>query len=264
MGDRVTNNTKYEQVKKTLRALLLSSKGGCSPRSLADDYRYLYGESIPYKALGFDTLMELVHSMKDVVRVQYQGSGGTRLYGVADDSTRHIAGMVAKQKNSRKGRLVNMPSHPTISMITKRGVSWAAKEGPLPKAPLAFQAQLKTLFLSYPNGLALHDFGEAFARRFGYYFSYRGWGFTSLEQVLKSIPEVITVEMDSVRACKVVKLVKSSLVRKEGVSEGVRRPSLESINSQKLDMSGSVEGECPCYPKGEMFACGLVTGWTLF
>lgn len=235
MVDSVTDSKDYQQVKKTIRALLLSTKRGCSPRSLVDDYRYLYGKSIPYKELGFDSLMELLHNMRDVVRVQCGGPNGTKLYGVADDSTRHIAGMVAKQKD-KKNRLVNVPSHPTISMITKRGASWGAKDSQLSKPPLTFQAQLKTLFLSYPNGVALHEFAEAFARRFGYYFSYKGWGFTSLEQVLNSIPEVVTVETDALRECRMVKLVKSE--RKESV----RRPSAESINNQRLDLSASVEG----------------------
>ena len=242
MASRVTDGEKLLKVKKTLRALLLSSKSGCSPRSLSDDYKYLYGRAIPHKELGFSSLMDLLHHMKDVVVVQHRAEG-TRLFGIADDSTRHIARMVARQSGGKKGKSISVPTHPTVSMVTRRGTSWASKDPPLPKPPLTFQAQLKTLFLSYPNGVALQDFAEAFARRFGYYFSYRGWGFTSLEQVLKSIPEVITVETDPARSCQIVKLVKATSERREGVVEGVRRPSAEAINSQKLDMSVSVEGE---------------------
>lgn len=248
------NSEKYLKTKKTLRALLLSSKGGCSVHSLVQDYKYLYGDTIPYKELGFGSLMELLHDMSDAVSM-HSRRDGVRLYGIPDETTRHIAGMVAKQKTAKGKRYSPSTNpHPSVSMITRRGPSssWCASkdlqpstESQLPKAPLTFQAQLKMLFLSYPNGVALHDFAEAFARRFGYYFSYRGWGFTSLEQVLKSIPEVIVVETDPVRDCRVVKLVKKTLGpgRSEGEGEGVRKPSIESINSQKLDMSASVEGE---------------------
>ena len=242
MADSGANSKEYFRVKKTIRALLLSSKGGCTPRSLLEDYKYLYGQTIPYKELGFNTLMDLLHYMKDVVIVQYRLEG-TKLYGIPDASTKHIAGMVAKQKDSKKNRSVSVSYHPTLSMVTKRGASWGCEDRESPKPPLTFQAQLRTLFLSYPNGVALHDFGEAFARRFGYYFSYRGWGFTSLEQVLRSIPDVITMENDPVRKCLIVKLVKKLQEGKEGVTEGVRRPSIEAINSQKLEMSASVEGE---------------------
>ena len=245
MASQLTDSEKLLKIKKTLRALLLSSKGGCSPRSLADDYRYLYGHPIPHKELGFSSLMDLLYHMKDVVVVQHRFEG-TRLFGIADDSTRHIARMVARQSGGKKGRSISVPNHPTVSMVTRRGTSWATKDPPKPKPPLTFQAQLKTLFLSYPNGVAVDDFSEAFARRFGYYFSYRGWGFSSLEHVLRSIPEVITVETEPARKCQIVKLVKATSVKREGVSESVRRPSAEAINSQKLDMSVSVEGECYC------------------
>ena len=56
----------------------------------------------------------------------------------------------------------------------------------------------------------------------GYTFRYRVYGFKTWETTLRSIPEVIIVEMDSVRGYPVVKLVKSS----------------------STDMSESVEGEC--------------------
>ena len=240
----------YLKLKKALRALLLSTKGGCSPRTLVDDYKLIYGEGIPYKQLGFNTLMDLLHDMRDAVAV-HRRAEGTRLYGIPDESTKHIAGMVAKQKDSKKNRATPASFHPTTSMITKRSASWGAKDDPAPKAPLTFHAQLKTLFLSYPNGVALHDFAEAFARRFGYYFSYKGWGFTSLEQVLLSVPEVITVETDPVRKCRIVKLTKPPAGKREGVHEGVtvRKPSIESINSQKLDTSESL-GESRYYSLG--------------
>lgn len=229
----------YEKLKKSLRAFLLSSKNGCTPRSLVEDYKHVYGEPIPFKQLGFKSLMELLHDMRDAVAVHYRPEG-TRLYGIADKSTKHIADMVASQKDSKKKKgSVNPSSHPTMSMITKRSASWGAKDSPVPKAPLTFHAQLKTLFLSYPNGVALHDFAEAFARRFGYYFSYKGWGFSTLEQVLGSIPEVITVETDQFRKIKIVRLTKPPV----GKRDGVRKPSVESLNSQKLEKTDSVEGE---------------------
>lgn len=227
----------YEKLKKTLRAFLLSSKNGCTPRSLVEDYKLVYKEPIPFKELGFKTLMELLHDMRDAVAVHYRPEG-TRLYGIADKSTKHIADMVASQKDSKKKKGCGNPSsHPSMSMITKRSASWGAS--PVPKAPLTFHAQLKTLFLSYPNGIALPDFAEAFARRFGYYFSYKGWGFSTLEQVLGSIPEVVTMEMDLFKERKVVRLTKSLT----GKRDGVRRPSVESLDSQKQEKTESVEGE---------------------
>ena len=246
----------YNKVKKILRALLLSAKGGCSVRSLVEDYKMIYGEPIPFKQLGFNTLMALLRDMPDAVAVRNRPEGaGVRLYGVPDKNTEHIAKMVELQKdsNKKKGHVCPSSHPPTMSMITKRSasVSWASKgrdaslatkdgDSHEPKAPVAFQAQIKTLFQSYLNGIALRDFAEAFARRFGYYFSYKSWGFTTLEQVLASIPEVVTVETDSARHCKIVKLKKQTAVRRGG---GLRRPSVNSVDGSELDKPEAVESE---------------------
>ena len=226
----------YEKLKKALRAFLLSSKNGCTPRSLVEDYKHVYGETIPFKQLGFKTLMELLHDMRDAVAVHYRPEG-TRLYGIADKSTKHIADMVASQKDSKKKKsYLSSSFHPTMSMITKRSASWGAKDNPLPKAPLPFHAKVKLLFQSYPDGVALDEFTEAFAKRFGYYFSYKEWGFSTLEQVFGSIPEVVTMETHQYRNTKMIRLTKPPA----GKRDGVRKPSIEN---QKVEKTEPAEGE---------------------
>jgi len=184
-------------VKRTLRALLLSSKHGCTPRQVLSDYQHIVGEGLPYEALGYRTFMKYIESIPDVVRISKQ-QDRIVLFGVADGSTQHIAKMVAKQKTPMRKRCTSMLNISSVAQVHRAQV------------PHPFKLQMKTLMMSYPNGLLVSQFMEAFARRFGYYVNYQGWGYSSLDLMLKAIPDIITHEMDSAQGKFVIKRVSSA------------------------------------------------------
>ena len=190
------------RVKHTVRALLLSSKHGCTPKQLLSDYRHIVGESLPYESLGYSTFMQYMKSIPDVVKITSQ-QGMTVLFGVADESTSHIAKMVARQKTA--------PSlhKRCFSMLNMSSTAHVSRE---PKVPHTFQLQLKTLMLSYPNGLVVSRFMEAFARRFGYYLNYRGWGFSSVDQMLKTVPNIVQYELDPTEGAYMIKRVSAPTI----------------------------------------------------
>ena len=189
------------RVKHTVRALLLSSKHGCTPKQLLSDYRHIVGESLPFESLGYSTFMQYIKSIPDVVQITSQ-QGMTVLLGVADESTSHIAKMVARQKTA--------PSmHKRYSSMLNLSTAHAPRE---PKVPHTFQLQLKTLMLSYPNGLVVNHFMEAFARRFGYYLNYRGWGFSSVDQMLKTVPNIVKYQLDPTEGTYMIKRVSAPAV----------------------------------------------------
>lgn len=190
------------RVKHTVRALLLSSKHGCTPKQLLSDYRHIVGEGLPYESLGYSTFMQYVKSIPDVVQITSQ-QGMTVLLGVADESTSHIAKMVARQKTA--------PSlhKRCFSMLNISNTAHVSRE---PKVPHTFQLQLKTLMLSYPNGLVVSRFMEAFARRFGYYLNYRGWGFSSVDQMLKTVPNIVKYQLDPTEGAYMIKRVSAPTV----------------------------------------------------
>ena len=160
-------------VKKRVRALLISSPSGCSPKQLWQDYRQVIGEELPYSALGYRSLMAFIQDISDVVKVTLTRDNHTVIYAVADEKTRHISRMVSRQKHSRSAGHVQPPP---------------ARNPPPKTIPDAFNLQLKQLFLCYPNGLSLERFSEAFSHRFGYYLNFMPWGYSSLEQVLQDAP----------------------------------------------------------------------------
>lgn len=183
--------TSLVDVKKRIRALLISSKSGSSLKQLYMDYKSVIGEPVPYCELGYPSFMALIRDIPDVVSIKLSGPDHVAtLFGVPDAKTLHLARMVARQRPSRSAGNVS-GQQPRRNTPPKR-------------IPNAFGVQLKQLFLSYPNGVSLERFNEAFARRFGYYLKYSPWGYSSLEQVLEDAEEVELVR-DPLRGSAVVK-----------------------------------------------------------
>lgn len=156
-------------VKKRIRALLISSKSGCTLKTLYQDHLSVIGEELPYKRLGYRTLVAFVKTIPDVVSLKVR-DGETLLYAVPDETTQHISRMVSRQRSSRSAAYVQPPPR---------------KKQPQKRIPEAFGIQLKQLFLSYPNGIALERFNEAFGRRYGYYVKFTPWGYSTLEELLE-------------------------------------------------------------------------------
>ncbi|XP_058495612.1 tudor domain-containing protein 7A isoform X2 [Solea solea] len=90
-----------ESVKKMLRSVLLSSKGGVSLNSLHSEYRSLCGESIPLNKLGYSNLENFLKSIPSVVRMEYRMGEMICFAGVSEE-TASIAELVARQKSSKK------------------------------------------------------------------------------------------------------------------------------------------------------------------
>ncbi len=189
-----------ETVKKTIRALLISSKGGCTPRQLVQDYRYFSNSEIPYEVFGHSTLMSYLSSLSSVLTVT-RGRDRTLLTAVSDPSTENISKLVSKQKtstNSRFGSSCQRSCEPTTSEHTHTS-SLKSAEVPVNNVPSSLKKQLTNLMVAYPNGIRLDDLREAFARRFSFYFSYRECGCNNLTEMIESIPSVVEMHFEGGR-----------------------------------------------------------------
>ena len=171
------------ELKKRVRALLISSKQGCTPNSLLRDYRSVFGEGLPLNEFGYRTVVAMAEDMPDVIRIQKGGTGyGITLRGVADESTRHIAKMVSRQRNTGFHQMkAEQPVRRTV--IT-------------PSIPFHIQGCLRQLMHAYPNGLLIEHFEEAYARRFGYYLSLRRLNCNSLQELINNVPDVLKINKD--------------------------------------------------------------------
>jgi hypothetical protein len=84
-----TSSDDYVELKTELRSILISSQQGCNEQQLMRDYAaYNARKEIPFRDMGYRSLIELLASMPDVARIDQ-----TRLpliiHGVADQNTVH-------------------------------------------------------------------------------------------------------------------------------------------------------------------------------
>lgn len=171
-----------ESVKKTLRALLISSKHGLTEKQLLRDYTNVTGERLVVHVFGYSSLREFLKSIPDVVRMQPDRYGsGMILFGESggNEDVERVASLVARQKSTKPHLQIksSVPAQPVR-----------------PAIPASVKMKLRTLMLSYPNGMSLDQFPDAFARRFGYYVNVNHWGFQDVRSALSIVPDVVVVE----------------------------------------------------------------------
>ncbi|XP_015110569.1 tudor domain-containing protein 7 [Diachasma alloeum] len=113
-----------EEVASTLRACLMTSKGGVPLENVNRDYRSLEGENIPYRRLGFTSLEDFISKVPRLR--QYQRGGVTYVEVIPDENTAHLAELINRQRSSKKRRKpLRMPSswssrRPTLNNFTPR------------------------------------------------------------------------------------------------------------------------------------------------
>lgn len=91
------------EVKINVRSLLTSSQKPLSILQLQRDYREQEGCNLPYRSLGFSSVIELLKNMSDVVTVPPNPNESSMLSLVVGDKTNHLRMLVVKQKsNTRK------------------------------------------------------------------------------------------------------------------------------------------------------------------
>jgi len=95
-------DTLLNELKAELRSILISSQQGCNEQQLMKDYAaYNSNREIPFRQMGFKTLIELLRSMPDVADINFTRSPIV-IFGVPDKTTMHIDDMVRNQKRKKK------------------------------------------------------------------------------------------------------------------------------------------------------------------
>lgn len=80
-ADKMSASDTLAQLKRNVRALLLSSKIGLTPSDLERDHMSILGYPLPLKQLGFENVMAMVEVMPDVVSVHTRPNGMIYLKG---------------------------------------------------------------------------------------------------------------------------------------------------------------------------------------
>jgi hypothetical protein len=88
-----------------LRAILIAYQDGCTEQQLIKDYaKNNDGEDIPYRTLGYGSLMELLKSMHHVAKINYQ-KHPPMIQGVPNENTKHIHDFVQGQGRKKKPKV---------------------------------------------------------------------------------------------------------------------------------------------------------------
>ncbi|XP_066548186.1 tudor domain-containing protein 5 [Amia ocellicauda] len=177
-----------DALKIEVRSLLMSSKTGLAPEQLRRDYMAMVGHSLPLRALGFRNIMDMVVEMTDVIRVGYASDGSMLLRAIADESTRGIEELVARQKTSKTQFPAKKKYHPVVRaplLLPRRGQ-------PPPSLPAALRSELRQLLASGP--LLVSELESRFAKRFGRPLQVTHYGFNSIAEMLRASADIVAVE----------------------------------------------------------------------
>ncbi|XP_054142074.1 tudor domain-containing protein 5 [Melozone crissalis] len=209
-----------EVLKKEVRAMLIAAKAGLTPEQLEEQYMAMVCKPLPLRDLGFQSTLELVTQMPEVVQICSSKNGALILKAIADDSTKGIARLVANQKvktrkTSKKTATKANSTFPT--KYSKNPQSFHTLSAGTPVLPAMVKAELQDLLSSSP--LLLADFDKAFLRRFGRAFQYRQYGFLSVSEVLRSMSDSIAVEQTKAGSLLVLRKYLASKIEQQVVPQ---------------------------------------------
>ncbi|XP_074733372.1 tudor domain-containing protein 5 [Strix uralensis] len=205
-----------EVLKKEVRSLLIAAGDGLTPAELEQEYTAMIGKPLPLCDLGFQSILELVADMPEVVRICPHEKDTFILKAIADENTKAIARLVTKQRRGPRARK---------SAVTKADAASPSKNpqnlpqrNRAPILPAVVKAELQDLLSSSP--LLLSDFDKAFFRRFGRAFQYTQYGFSSMFEVLGNMSDIIVVEQTRAGSLLILKKHMASEIEKGEVPQG--------------------------------------------
>ena len=176
------------------------NKSGLLLDSFEREYRLANGKPVPFKFLGYESLIELLASLTDVVKVMTLDTGDTLLFAVSDEKTLHIAKMVGNQRDNVEG----------FNRRTARVVSGAGREVKLEiekstrvldkKVSNYVKKQFRELLEDdeHIDGILLTDLPTVYDREFGYNIDYEEFGFNNLEEFcFHGLEDTVDMDLDN-------------------------------------------------------------------
>ena len=215
-----------EELKKTIRALVMSAPMGLTVEEVERDHANFEGCPVPYRQLGYNTCRDFLQDIPDTVRSVWE-RGHLVVRSVADESTRHIQSLVNRQKvdvqNCLKKRRATARAHvvPVSSSSSRpfsqrpgggsysvgqsrttpsQGVGYNSRprpRGPPPvqsSVPAYVRSQIKSLVISHPNGIHNAHFNMLFAEKFGHTICCNKLGFETLRHMCQAMSEFVSIE----------------------------------------------------------------------
>lgn len=221
----MTNADKLDDCKKIIRSVLIPFQKGCYLSEFKNTYREFIGKELPFRELGYNTDLDFLYALPDVVRIT-QVRNQYHLLGIADDKSQHIQKMVARQKPaklkapapryvSRTSRYAMPPRFTEVRRPPERPVRIYPESRvfsnkrypdlPLPKnevkVPEPHTSPLEEVIslVKHNNaGIALEDLLIEYQRRYNKTLSLSKYGFSTIKECIETVPELQIVYKNNV------------------------------------------------------------------
>ncbi|GIY56500.1 tudor domain-containing protein 5 [Caerostris darwini] len=160
----------------------------------------MIGRNIPYANFGYSSTVRFLSDLSDVVRINRSGND-YHLMCVADESTKHIVKMVAKQK-APKHKPTTRPKTTryvyTNSVEKQRLPRFQRSSAPSNKVlPSSIETEIVHLLLRNSLGLRLGEFLTSYRTYYGRELLFKDHGFYTLQECLESISSIILKPLDN-------------------------------------------------------------------
>ncbi|NXO25602.1 TDRD5 protein, partial [Cisticola juncidis] len=253
-----------ELLKKEVRAMLIAAKAGLTPEQLEEQYMAMVCKPLPLHDLGFQSTLELVTQMPEVVRICSK-NGTIILKAIADDSTKGIAKLVANQKVKPRKASKKTAGKANAVFPTKNSKnpqSFQTLSARTPVLPASVKAELQDLLSSSP--LPLADLDKAFLRRFGRALPYRQYGFLSVFEALRSMSDSVVIEQTKAGSLLVLRKYLTSTIehQEEPQASAAETHPLEPPETESFYQAAHLMDSEPAQEVDTHDHLKQVSGWT--
>ena len=227
MATRCAMEQRLELVKKEIRSLLESRKGGCTVSELQRDYKSFSGRECPFREFGHRSFREFVDAIPDVVRASYY-QGREVLAAVSTKETAHVVKLIAKQKSAVKKKGSARPplrrprpllgSFPFLSSSRPFGHSLRQPQRrtttytyppaqhrtplldrtpPNPRSsnvPTWCQGRISEIVDSFSNGCSVHEMQSVYLSKYSEPINFGQLGFRTVFDMLESMYRYVTLK----------------------------------------------------------------------
>ncbi|XP_049515964.1 uncharacterized protein LOC119436834 [Dermacentor silvarum] len=172
-----------ETAKAVIRALLIAVKRQLTVRSLLLAFKDSEGHELPYTRFGFGDPLSFLRSIPDTVQLSQIGSV-TYVSAIVTEEVEHLQSLVRGQKESYC-RPLRCPSKYSVALEQ-------------------LKTNLRVLLADHiTNGINAHELQDRYTKRFGHHINYAFLGYSTFEEFLIDMPDVMCPVRNSTGAVKV-------------------------------------------------------------
>ena len=176
---------------KDLYSLLISGNQPVTLSQLQKDYKSFTGCHIPFQKMGFNNLESFLREYPSLFSLRWEGPQLVVSH-VTSTGMEHIERLI---KNQKPKKSKPQKGHKKVSLRARNSPTCPQLRRSVPNI---VRGQIRGLLMDYSHGMLLSDFTVAYSDRFGIPLNFTMFGFSSLLEMLKSMPDIVQiVERDS-------------------------------------------------------------------